>query len=173
MIGSFAASSGHKFQQQWEGGSYPRASSSCGAACTRTSSNTCICNTTEATTAVYTDAASIPPAHQLEQELFIGAPDPGIFPSGTYSLTTKGDVEIYNPVGNGATLGAGTVFKIVRDTEEWFFANKKSMVSVGDGVYSFRNPPHFMSFLPGWHSKVRSPYCCHSYIYAGSYLVRF
>jgi len=145
----FDPNSGHRFQIKWARGQYPKASANCGAVCKQTSTMTCICNTTVTTTSVYTSLKEVPSSRQMLQELYIGAPDPSIFPAETYKKSyTKGDVEVYTKAPEHRIDNA-TIFRATRslDTEVGFLANQVSTVSVADGAYSFRNPPHFMSFL--------------------------
>ena len=100
------------FRVAWEGGRFPSPASNCsGSAACASVSGVCVCDTSFATRAVFTDAEAIPSKAQLLASLSIGAPAPDVFDAGVYTLcaTTacaarRPEVELWTR-GGGAALG--------------------------------------------------------------------
>ena len=137
----------------WVGGpqTYPKVGSTCAAtAGCAEQGDTCLCNVTEVTTAVFTDGANLPTLDQVYQQLHTGHPDIVLFDAGTYTKCTtpacnaRTDVEVYLLAANGAAFDATTVFKIMKHTRILFLANKNSKTVLGGGAFSFRSPVKFM-----------------------------
>lgn len=125
------------------------------------SASTCICNMTVTDTPVFT-GATVPSAAVIASQLTVGAFDPAMFPEGTFfrctssACTSSADVSVYcaGTCGGGdsgsVVLDVGTVFEVLgRGGSSTFYKNVLSTVEVagmhGGRVYSFRNPPAFMT----------------------------
>ena len=140
----------HGFKVSWsELGAYPRVSvANCGNGCVP-HGVTCLCDAEISTSAVFTGNTNIPSMPQLRDSLHIGSFPPETFGS-EYTLctselcTSQDNVEVYL---SGLELDASTIFKTTINSKVVYLANKVSTVHISD--YSFRNPPHFMSFSEG------------------------
>ena len=114
--------------------------------------STCVCETSVESSAVFvgTDAPPIDAAREL---LRIGAPHVAMFDAGTYSSLASGPggVEAFVRAGSGQLDENAIVAFPVNGTTRHYF-NKASTVRIGSSdstltPHSFRNPPHFVSFL--------------------------
>ena len=158
------------FRVDWLNGLYPAASKGCASSCTvhaRSGGDTCLCDTQILTAAPFTDTSVVPTQAQIEQALFIGAAPPEHFAGSTtvYSECTSAacaaaspDVKVYT-VGTPSSpvFDMDTIFEIVVNrtalnasgSRVRRLINKVSRVSLAAGVYSFRNPPQFMTLFDG------------------------
>jgi cullin-associated NEDD8-dissociated protein 1 len=150
---AFKLDNGNYFPVKWEGDAFPAAASStCAGACVA-HGLTCVCNVTVDTAAVFTDESAMPTAAEAQAALKIGAPHIGVYGAGTYArcttsaCTSKAGLEVW--FGPSGRLDDSSVFKVTvsRTGQVLQLRNFASLVKVGSaGSFSFRNPPHFMSF---------------------------
>ena len=105
----------------------------------------CVCHTTLTTSAVFD---SLPTRDEVLSNLFIGAFDPTIMYQDTYTAvmeTTADDgVSVYKPVGE-SDYSEYTILRIKKEysNDFMFLKNARSIVSVCDGTFFFRNSPTF------------------------------
>ena len=112
----------------------------------------CVCSAVEVnTSAVFTDASSVPKAVEVEAALAIGAPNPSGFAGGVYSLCATSACSVASPAvkvhlhaGSSGAFDESTIFEISVNGSAAFFANKEALVHMGG--FTARNPPRFMSF---------------------------
>ena len=157
------------FRVRWANGLHPSAATGCATnACTvhlRAAGNTCLCDVSVSTHAVFTDALALPSAAQVEAALAIGALPPSHFDADTYAECTTAacvaaapDVRVFTRGGAAApAMDADAIFAIVVNASganatshvTRYLANKASTVTIShDGAlagFSFRNPPQFMT----------------------------
>jgi len=135
----------------WAGGLYPTAENGCaavGGVCS-VRGDTCVCDTTVTTEAVFTNSSKMPTRAEVLAKLHIGSPPPDVFDSGTYAKCTSApcfaasEVEAFH-AASGA-FDERTVFKVVVHGEAVYLANLKSTVAIG--AFEFRNPPSIMNPL--------------------------
>ena len=142
---------GTYFGAFWDADTYPQASSSCdGIPTCQVQGDTCLCETTVQTTAVF-DGLEVPTMAQLLSDLYIGASDPDHFDTGHYTLCTadlctESEFDIYSRVGVTVNANYAAAFddETIFAVNGLFLSNTKSIVSVG-GSHSFRNAPMFNS----------------------------
>lgn len=100
---------------------------------------------------VYTDLALLPPAIDIFNTLFIGAPKPSSFGAGIYvqctlaACTSRSDIKIWFPANEVGRLTQNTIFELPPLRPGFkvsYVRNRISTISVG--TFSFRNPPLFM-----------------------------
>jgi hypothetical protein len=144
-----------KFRVVWDNDSFPTvANGGCSGACAVVGS-TCLCNISVVTTAVFMNTSSLPSRSQVMSELSVGAVDPALFPSGTFTRCTTAActadpaVTIYTR-GINSTIDVETVFRVtpgLGSSTPLFFRNVRSTVQLVDGTqaFGFRNPPSFHS----------------------------
>jgi len=150
------------FRVDWEGSdNYPKVSRGCSSNCTVIDTK-CICDIEVDTHAVYRGSQLPTNRESALQQLHIGALDPYSFASGTYSVCqSPGCIRLKEiekllvhtrtstPVGvdKNLMLDEFVIFEFLdlneKKKERKFFANTMSIVRLGDGEYSFRNPPMF------------------------------
>ncbi len=156
------------FRVRWNGGAYPAVASGCADSCAvhhRSSGDTCLCDVSTATVAVFTDASSVPSKAQVEQLLLIGAPQPEHFDDGAYVECQTNACASVSPAVRVWTRGSANaplfderaIFSIVVNQTDGgtgrrlHLANKASTVTLAHGgdpaAYSYRNPPHFMTLF--------------------------
>jgi uncharacterized protein (DUF1800 family)/uncharacterized protein (DUF1501 family) len=122
-------------------GNFPHSGDNCSSSGCVKDGLTCLCTPSIATAAVFSDSSAAPSLNQILSQLFIGAPPPDMFDSGTYTLhaSSTADVQVWQPAS--APVGsytADTVFKVVINSRQVYLANKVSTVTMG--AFSFRNP---------------------------------
>ena len=79
---------------------------------------------------------------------YIGAPDPRLFDSGTYSSSVIADTGITVHLRSGQ-YKENTIIEFSDDKgRHIFLKNDEEAVVVRGGEYRFRNAPQFMSFVP-------------------------
>ena len=136
----------------WErGGGYPIVENNCDGVCQVLAEGSCLCNTGVIDTTVFDSI----PASKFEviDKLSIGAVDPDLFDTGTYSSTFYADINIIIHLKNNE-FSAETIFEYDDDKgRKSFMKNIKSSVylrGINSGYtgQSFKNPPHFMSLIP-------------------------
>ena len=142
--------SGNVFHVHWKDDRFPEvAANSCGGDQSGCSvhGETCLCSVTIVDEPVFSDADR-PTYDEVLKKLKIGSPDISSFASGEYSVCTTfacraiSGVEVY--IKSGRTgWDSSTIFKT--SSPEYFLYNRVSNVIVGDGTFSFRNIPHFVS----------------------------
>lgn len=116
-----------------------------------TRADSCLCNTSLSRVAVYFEGMVLPSAAEIDLRLGLGAPNPASFDGGAYVRCESAeclatDAEVWVAESDGGGLGPGTIFTIVRNrTFVVHLANAEATVHVAG--YSFRNPPHFLSFV--------------------------
>lgn len=159
---SLTQDSGNVFRVRWHDGLYPTpADRTCENGCTAVGMESCLCETTIETLAVFTDMAHLPSAEGVEMELLIGSAAPDTFADGVYAQCASSPcaaahasgVTIYLHKDSGDQLDERSIFRInLNDTlGSWirpvFRANRASVVRVAGGAFTFRNPPKFHSFV--------------------------
>ena len=140
------------FKVHWErGGDYPIVENNCDGVCQVLAEGSCLCNTGVIDTTVFD---SIPTSKsEVINKLSIGAVDPDIFDSGTYTSTFHADINITIHKKNNE-FNSETIFEYDDDKGQTFFVkNSKSSVylrGINSGYtgQSFSNPPQFMSLIP-------------------------
>lgn len=176
----FEINSENWFLVRWLDGVFPAASTDCGGATDLTctvvqggSGSTCLCDIDMSTTVAFAldITATIPSQADVEEVLRIGAPPPGHFDDGVYSLCETAacvasadvGVKVYTtgsaaaPVFDGQAIFEIVVNKTTSARRTKYFMNKQSVVTIagsssgsrnGNGnnanaepTFSFRNPP--------------------------------
>lgn len=150
-LDAFGVNSEEVFRVRWDDNSYPNRADGCPAACVDAERNTCLCNITVDSAAVF-DAMPSTTA-EIEENLFIGSPPPDHIGDGAQFELCNSDacnqnskVKVYLKLPN-AEFDEHTIFELRTGIRRKlvFLRNKASTVRVG--AYSFRNPPHFMPLL--------------------------
>ena len=160
---SLTQDSGSIFRVRWHDGRYPNSEDrTCENGCIAVGLESCICETTVETSAVFTGMAHLPSVAGVEAELLIGSAPPEAFAPGVYAecstvqcaTSRAAGVTIYLHSSGGANLDAQSIFRIHLNstlggswTRPVYLANKASIVRVGSGAFAFRNPPKFHSFV--------------------------
>ena len=132
------------FRVRWNNASFPSYHSNCNNDCV-VLGETCVCDVTVHSERVY-DLSYIPQLQDIEDELRIGAFEP----NSTYSLChlpqcLNQSIEIW--LKNGV-VDEDTIFKVVRNASfVYYLKNTRHTVSIPGSNFSFRNPPHFVSFI--------------------------
>ena len=140
------------FRVYWgRGGDYPTVDNDCGNVCQVLSEGSCLCNTRVIENAVFDSNPSS--KSEVMEKLSIGAVDPSIFDTGTYSSIVDPDTDITIHLKDNQ-FTSDTIFEF-EDIKGRTFFMKNSMSSVhlkaitgGYTGQSFRNAPQFMSFIP-------------------------
>lgn len=153
------------FSVHWRGGVFPTPENGCSTGngtspCELTNheiATGCVCDSSNGgvvvkTSAVFTDASSVPAASELLDELSIGSVPPVSFDPGTYTLcdtvactAAAPLVKVYLHASSGGAFDEMTLFEVERNGAPHHLRNVESMVHVGER-FAFRNPPHFLSF---------------------------
>ena len=135
------------FPVYWSSG-FPHLSNNCGNGICRTLTDGCLCNTSTEDSQVFFSAPKS--VDEVISQLHIGSVSPDTYDDGVYqSPITVADVKIYL---RNNLYDVNTIFEIQKDNRIMFYRNVKSVVQIvnqdGDAqnTFSFRNPPHFMSF---------------------------
>ena len=144
-----------RFRVQWNNQIFPRVSDAdCSGVCA-VHGESCLCNVSVVTEAVFVDNSSLPALAEVVAELHVGATDPSLFDNGTFvrcdsQVCSRSDVAVYwrNSSGsNGELLNTDTIFGVPHGSsasaQMKYFRNVKSVVSLEGGNFSFRNPPSF------------------------------
>ena len=140
----------HQFQVKWQNDAHPTVASGCPANCTvRAHTNSCLCTPTLAMTPVYIANTYMPSRNELQTSLHIGSVAPGSNHTQctTSVCTSRSDVWAFLKNGLNPTFDADTIFMIHTDItgESQYYRNIEARVLIEN--YSFRNPPHFVSFV--------------------------
>eukprot|EP00554_Chaetoceros_debilis_P007442 CAMPEP_0194077066 /NCGR_PEP_ID=MMETSP0149-20130528/3732_1 /TAXON_ID=122233 /ORGANISM="Chaetoceros debilis, Strain MM31A-1" /LENGTH=4275 /DNA_ID=CAMNT_0038757959 /DNA_START=113 /DNA_END=12940 /DNA_ORIENTATION=+ len=139
------------FKVYWKDDSYPKAANGCDGLCDVIDGHTCLCGTSVSKGRGFRSAPSS--VDDLLEILFIGAFDPQISDPESYSSTVDPTTGITTHLKNGV-FDSTTIFEINDDKGRHYFVKNSietvNLISVDDGFsgYSFRNAPHFMSFVP-------------------------
>ena len=144
------------FRVYWKNGRHLTASNGCDGVCEVVDGNSCLCGTQVVTRAVF----SQPPSSIAEalEKLYIGAPDPNVFARKSFSPSFDANSGIKTYMKNGQ-LNENAVFEFTDDKgRHYFLKNSQETVQVrgingGNTIYSFRNAPQFMSFVPSETTK--------------------
>ena len=139
------------FRVQWttEEGSWPKASNTCGT-CAIVEGDKCLCTSRIIQQQVFN---TIPTDKKELEVLHIGAPNPTVYDPQSYTILVDAESGI-TTYRKGDNIDKDTVFEFVDEKGRHFFLrNILEIVQVrGTGGQttssSFRNPPHFMSFVP-------------------------
>jgi hypothetical protein len=153
------------FRVRWQNGTYPASQSGvCPTQCALVPTldgNSCICNITVSSGAVFTSWDEIPAgvaaAWVIGERCPIGAAPPTLFEAGTYRLCTSARcsaltgvrVWLYKTDDDKTIPSVDTIFELppVRSGGRTrYLKNRVSTVKVASG-FSFRNPPNFMPLL--------------------------
>lgn len=108
----------------------------------------CICDTETTQNVVYSSSTEVSSIDDLMSSLHIGAVDLALFDAGTYESWGDCGIEgvtVYSITGNCAALSSDTVFAFEWHSKPVFLKNTKSIVSIPDSPYAFRNPVQFIS----------------------------
>ena len=144
---------------RWEAGSVlPTAAAGCPSGCTARL-DTCLCDITVQTAAVFTDPTDVPTLAAVEARLPIGAAAIDTFAAGVYTkcvtvaCAAATDVEVYTRVQANGAWDADTIFKLPPGKAGGpvrYRLNRLSTILVGTaGTASFRNPPGFLRHVGG------------------------
>lgn len=140
------------FRVGWAQGNFPQVgTTNCSFPACTNHADTCVCDTSLVTVAVFADPGAIPSRAQALSSLHMGAAAPDVFDSGVYTRCTSApcnaqhDVELWTRgSADSPQLDTTAIFKVATDHGVVVhLANKLSTVSVGD-EFSFRSPPGFM-----------------------------
>jgi len=134
-----------KFRVNWQGKVYPTVDQQCGVVCA-VFNKSCLCDTNAISTVVYTNSKNIPDLSDILSQLQIGAPNPEMFDSGTYTVFYK-DLNrgLIIHVDSTGGFNEKTIFEVrsIQGSRVRYFANLKAIVKIGN-KFQFRNPPNFM-----------------------------
>ena len=151
------------FPVRWEGGHFPSPDDGChtgnatSGQCVLdvnsvTLTSSCMCAAVINTTAVFSDVSALPSASDIVERLALGALHPDAYDAGTYSRCVTAacaaaapSVLLHLHAASGGQLDERSIFEIVVNGTAAFLFNKEELVQLGD--FSFRNPPHFISFI--------------------------
>ena len=139
------------FRVYWKGDKYPNALNDCDGVCEVVNGNSCLCGSSPVSKSI---GFSSTPAtvKELLGKLHIGFPDPSIFDSN-YTSSFYPDSGITVHLKNDL-FDSTTAFEFLdKKGRRFFMKNSIETVRVhgvtsGYTGYSFRNAPHFMSFVP-------------------------
>mmetsp|Transcript_598 Transcript_598/g.1174 ORF Transcript_598/g.1174 Transcript_598/m.1174 type:complete len:1161 (+) Transcript_598:1495-4977(+) len=136
------------FATPWEG-TYPSLSDCLSiSSCYVHEEGYCICNTDATETVVYSSAGQVSSIDQLMSELYIGAVDPATFDANTYNDLGSCNIEgvtVHSKTSECASLSSDTIFVFEWNSKPFFLQNSKSMVSISNSGFQFRNPVQFIS----------------------------
>ena len=140
------------FRVYWgRGGDYPNVDNDCDNVSQVLSEGSCLCNTAVLESKVFDSRPSS--KAEVMEKLSIGAVDPRIFDSDTYSLIVDPDTNITIHL-KGDKFTSETIFEFDDDKGRTFFMkNSRNSVYLrgltsGFTGQSFRNAPQFTSFIP-------------------------
>jgi len=140
------------FRVHWQqSNSWPKANTNLCGHCEVVSGDQCLCNVQLRDQQVFSE----PPASIEEalRSLTIGALNPNIYAAGSFASELDPNTGIKIHIKNGR-MSKNTVFELTDDKGRHFFLkNSRETIYVngsgGDPTgFSFRNAPHFMSFVP-------------------------
>lgn len=130
------------FKVVWRYGFPSVSSNSCGNGLCQSFGDDCLCDINIKEMPVF---SSIPSNADILSMLHVGGVDVSSFPPGTYTNHgTVGDVTVFHKGSSGA-YSIDTVFRTSYRGETSFFKNVESVVTIGNEVFSFRNPPQFLN----------------------------
>lgn len=140
----------NSFAAPWEGGGEHPTLSDCLAiaSCYVHGDEYCICDTDASESQVFSSASEVSSIGDLMTLLHVGAVDPATFDAGTYTSLGDCDIQdviVYSPAGDCVSLSSDTVFAFVHNSKQFFLRNSKSIVSIPESSFSFRNPAQFIS----------------------------
>lgn len=154
----FKPDSGELFRVRWANNAYPTvAGTACSPPACEVRGSTCLCGVQVSLAPLFTDATQLPLLSDASERLRIGAPPPHAHDAGAYAQAAAAPdgVQLHLPASHppGAPLDEKAIFGLpVNGTVRYFF-NKESTVAIARGAavtpFSFRNAPHFVSFLEG------------------------
>ena len=132
------------FKVFWNG-DFPSAGNSCGnGACSSLDDGDCLCSTTVAEEAVFSEMPMS--TEDIFSELYIGAYDPSAYDHNTYNIYTNEDITVYlvnDEYSSNTVFEATDHFGRVR-----LMKNSREIVNIAGGTdFSFRSAPSFMSML--------------------------
>jgi len=138
------------FKVYWKQSNYPKASNLCDGICDVVG-DSCLCSTAVSSSPVY---AGMPlSVSEAVTRLRIGSPDPNSFDSGTFYSFTDLITNITAYTRRQGVIEADSIFSFTNDIGmKHILKNTAETVQIrsNNGFYtgySFRNAPHFMSFL--------------------------
>ena len=159
----FGQNSENIFRVAWEDGRYPDVSTCASTGCTYDATRReCLCDVSVEETRVFDALPSS--AAAVEAQCHIGSLCPDSYDvegdgASAYSLVgSNGEVEVYGRVASGGAGGGFDEHAIIKlrvasghVDSGTCFSNRQSQVRIGGGghnaPFSFRNAPHFVSFL--------------------------
>lgn len=149
VVDVVAAETPFFFKTPWEG-AHPQ-SNDCLAlpGCFTHEDGNCICNTEVSMDQVYVASYEISSIEELVASLHIGAFDPASFDAGTSSNLGDCGIDgltIFSHIGGDcSSFSMDTIFAFQHKTKQYYLKNIRSIVSIPDSAFAFRNPVHFNS----------------------------
>ena len=137
------------FMAPWEGSGPPTLSDCLSIpSCYVHGDEYCICGIDATENIVYSSSGEISSIDDIMLSLHIGAVNPSTLDAGTY--TSLGDcgiqgVTVYSKTGDCVSLSPDTIFAFDFNSKPFFLRNSKSIVSIPESVFQFRNPVQFIS----------------------------
>jgi len=138
---TFAPENVNFFRVRWRRDSFPSTDGSCNGQCQQSAvDDSCICRVSILEDAVFKD---IPTAEKALDMLKIGAVDPSA--NDCLMINSSIQVKVWDCTGSGV-IDENTVFEIKRRyLPPKNLKNSFSAVRINNGIFEFRNPPHFIS----------------------------
>lgn len=137
------------FSVPWEGLSPTESDCLAIPSCHIHGAGSCICDVEETESVVYSSASEVASQEDLMNMLHIGVADIASFDDGIYTNLNCNiqDVAVYSSsTGDSCTsFSVDTVFAFERNHKAFFLGNIKSVVSIPESTFSFRNPVQFIS----------------------------
>lgn len=143
-------SSENYFKVFWRKNDFPKVENDCNNACEILPQGTCLCDTKLIESVVFRSFPSS--KEEAMKKLMIGAVDPSLFDPDTFS--TRFDVELnIKAYLRNNDFNKDTIFELNDEKgRKYLLKNCRSSVYIrsehGFSGQFFRNPPHFMSFIP-------------------------
>jgi len=138
----FSLNSNTAFRVRWEKDNYPNFHNNCSSVCD-VYGETCICNITVFSQQVYYENDTI---DNIDDSLRIGSLPPSqlFYNRCNYSFCQNHEIWLKND-----SFDENSIFKVIRNSSFTFYLkNIIHIVQIVNSTFRFRNPPHFVSFVP-------------------------